>query len=569
MSGWTRIRNNVIEGHDLNGLMMQQRTLNYYGSSSAESVLRGDVTFEGNTLRYNNAAAAYLYFYAYSFYSTSSRVESNLSIINNTVTDNQNVGLYVYFYALATTALSGDTVCNVPTVIRGNDFSRNKGPGLQLYRIATSDRTSGNTAQMTGDFFVEDNTADGNLGEGLYLYNSASNTQGDQGAAARLSGTWIVRDNTLTNNLGFYGGLALFGAVSAYETERAYHSVPLSMYANTIRGNSGYGAYVALTGSQYFFRSVAERGSFNQTGDLTVRNNVLDSNARNGLYLGFSVDAVNVHSTMSPLLANNSISGNSGPYAAQLGLFDVAAAINVRDNDISANQGAGAFLLQNEGRATSFNFQRNLLRQNRETAFGVLATFANAAVSITVENNNASNNEVAGPMFSITNDGTTVVRLNQVRGGVNGTVAFYINADGPASAVYFTNNTVERNDGGALLALTEGLFYVADNTASNNTRDGIAVLTLGDWITSRADIQIVRNRANQNGGNGLFAYSTFRLTVLDNEARGSGRPCGSAQYVRAQPLWRGPLRQRDVLVDHGAPRAQPDDLGLAGGRARG
>jgi hypothetical protein len=535
VSGWTRIRGNLIEGHDVNGLYLEQNSLNYYGASGAESLLTGDVVFEDNVIRHNKLAAAYLYFYSYSYYSTSSRVLSNFTATNNSIHDNQAVGLYVYFYALSATAVTGDTVCVNNAVIRGNSFLRNKGIGLQLYRIATASNTAGNRVDLIGQIVVEDNVAEGNLGEGMYIYSAASNTKGDTGASARIAGDWTVRRNQLNGNLGTYGGMALFSNTYAYEVEDGYHQVAALVENNTMQSNTGFGMYLAWSGTQYYFKSAADRGAFTQSGNMVVRGNRFDSNAQYGLYASYSVSAEHVHTTAAPEFSNNSVSGNDGPYAMYLGMADVENTVTVRDNEVSSNDGVGTVLIANEGRATALYFVNNSLRQNRETAFGVRIAFSGASYALTLEDNVAVGNDVGGALFEVGNNGQTVVRRNTVSGSVNTTAAFAVDAPGAQSSVRFHNNSITASAGAGLLALTEGTFIVEDNTASNNGRDGLSVRTQGDWLTSTADIRMVRNTANGNGGNGLFAYATNRLAVTDNSATGNQLAGLRVNYLAVDP----------------------------------
>ncbi len=520
VTGTTLIKGNLIEGHDVNGLYLEQNSLNYYGATGAESLLMGDVIFEENTIRHNKLAAAYLYFYSYSYYSTSSRVVANFTALNNTIHDNQGVGLYAYFYALSATAVTGDTLCESHGTIRGNQFLRNKGIGFQYYRIATASNTPGNAVDLIGHLIVEDNVADGNLGNGMYIYSSASNANGDTGARSQMVSDWDVRGNVITNNLGSYG-MAFFSTTYATEVETAFQATDALIENNTMRSNAAYGMYLAWTGRQTYFKSASERGYFDQTGNMVVRNNRFDSNSQYGLYASYSVVAYDVRTTAAPIFENNSVSGNLGYYGMFLNMVDVEHSITVRDNEISSNDGAGTLQVSNGGLATEFNFVNNSLRQNRARSFGVRLSFSGAAFDLTVRDNTVLDNDVRGALFQIANNGLTLIRDNTVRGSVNTTAAFDVDARGRNARVEFNNNSLTLSDGAGLLAISEGTVVVADNVASNNGGDGLSVRTLGDWLTSTADIRIYRNTANQNVGNGLFAHATHWLTVTDNNATGN------------------------------------------------
>jgi hypothetical protein len=535
VTGWTHIVGNLIEGHDVNGLYLEQNALNYYGASGAESVVSGDVSFEENVIRHNKLAAAYLYFYSYSYYSTSSKVLANFTAANNTIHDNQAVGLYAYFYALSETAVTGDTACVTNAVVRDNQFLRNKGIGFQFYRVATASQTAGNHVELLGDLLVEDNVAEGNLGEGMYIYTTAQNTKGDASALSRIDGDWTIRNNQLNNNLGTYGGMALFSSAYAYEVESGEHRVDTLVENNTMRSNTGFGMYLSWSGTQYYFKSSAERGSFTQVGNMRVRGNQFDSNAQYGLYASYSVNAENVVTDAEPVFANNSVSGNDGPYAMILNMADVEHTVTVRDNEVSSNRGTGAVYILNEGRATALYFNNNSLRQNRETGFGVRATFAGAAFQMAVDDNTALDNDVRGPLFDLANDGQTWMRRNTVRGSVNTTAAFNVDASGTGSQVSFQNNTVGQSAGAGLLAVSEGRVLAADNVVAGNGGDGVSVRTLGDWLTSTADIEVVRNNATGNGGNGLFAYATHWLVVTDNTATGNQLAGLRVNYLAVDP----------------------------------
>jgi len=536
VTGWTRIRGNLIEGHDLNGLYLEQNSLNYYGAAGAESIVEGDVDFTDNTIRDNRLAAAYLYFYSYSYYSTSSRVVSNFTAVNNSITDNQAVGLFAYFYAYSATAVTGDTSCVNHVVARDNRFLRNKGIGFQLYRIAAGANTAGNTVELVGDLAIEGNVAEGNLGEGMYLYNSASNTNGDTGARSVMAGDWTVRDNELNQNLGTYGGMALFSSIGASDVEMAYQQTDALVENNTVRSNSGFGMYLAWGGSQSYFKSAADRGFFNQTGNMVVRGNRFDSNALYGLYASYSVSAYVVSSTAAPDISNNSVSGNHGYYALLLNMITVQHGITVRDNEVSSNEGAGAVQISNGGRATELLFANNSLRQNRETLFGVRVSVTGGEYDLTVEGNTALDNDIQGPLFQIGNDGRTVVRRNLVRGNVNTTAAFQVDAPGSGASLDFHNNTITLSAGAGLLAVSEGVVRVEDNVVSSNGGDGLSVRTLGDWLTSTADIRVTRNTVNQNGGNGLFSYATHWLAVTDNNATGNQLAGLRVNFLAVDPL---------------------------------
>lgn len=520
VKGWTRIRDNLIEGHDVNGLYLEQNALNYYGASGAESVLDGDVEFSDNVIRNNNLAAAYLYFYSYSYYSTSSRVVANFTALNNTLQDNQAVGLYAYFYALSATAVTGDTVCVNNVVVRNNHFLRNKGNGLQIYRISAASNTPGNAVDLLGDVVVEDNVASANLGNGIWIYSAAQNTNGDTGSHSRLAGDWTVRRNTVTGNLGSYG-MAIYSNTVASEVENASQETSVLVEDNVMRQNAAYGLYVGWGGSQEYFKSASDRGRFVQTGNMVVRNNQFDSNSQYGLYAAYSISSHNVITDASPLFENNSVSGNSGYYAMYLYMIDVEHTITIRDNEVSSNEGAGAIQVSNGGLATGLTFVGNEIDQNQETAFGVRISMSGASYALTVENNTANGNDIQGALFEIGNNGASSIRYNAVNGSVNTTAAFNVDASGSSSSVVFRDNSITTSDGAGLLAVTEGAFEVRDNVAAGNGGDGLSVRTLGDWLTSTADIRFTGNTATGNGGNGLFSYATNRLSITNNNATGN------------------------------------------------
>lgn len=534
--GWTRIRGNLIEGHDSNGLFVQQRTLNYYGSSGAESLQRGDIFIENNIVRKNNAAAAYFYYYTYSYYSTSCRVESNFTVRNNTVTDNQNTGFYGYFYAWADTALSGDTQLKSEVNVRDNDFSRNKGQGFILYRYAVSSRTPANDASILGNVTFANNVAISNLETGLYLYDYVSNSQGDTGAAARIAGAYTATNNTLNYNLGYLGGLVFSAYISAYETQTMSRYSPVYLAGNTVRGNSGYGVYIALSASQYYFKSATDRGFANDTSDFLITGNAVDANSRGGLYLTFYVDSEVTATTANPRVENNSFSGNHGSYALFLGLYDVTGSIVVRDNQISSNDVAGVAAAVTSGGGRSFLFENNTMRQNTASSYGVAVDFGGSAFNLTVDLNTLTQNRVDnGPFFTIANNGRTQIFRNTALGGVNTTAVFDISAPSSYAQITVHNNTLEGNSGKGVTMLTEGTVLIEWNTASNNTRDGIVALTGGDYLSSLARITILNNTADGNGGNGLWGYATNRLVIQDNKARGNGLAGIRVNFLASAP----------------------------------
>ncbi|HKZ58388.1 MAG TPA: right-handed parallel beta-helix repeat-containing protein [Candidatus Thermoplasmatota archaeon] len=534
--GWTRIRGNLIEGHDSNGLFVLQRTLNYYGSSGAESLQRGDILVENNIVRRNNQAAAYFYYYTYSYYSTSCRVESNFTVRNNTVTDNQNTGFFGYFYAWADTALSGDTQLKSEVDVRDNDFSRNKGQGFILYRYAVSSRTPSNDAAVVGNVTFASNVAGSNLETGLYLYDYVSNSQGDTGASARIVGAYTATNNTLNYNLGYLGGLVFYAYISAYETQTLSRHSPVTLTGNTVRGNSGYGVYVALTAYQYYFKSATDRGFANDTSDFLVTGNAVDANSRGGLYLVFSIDSEVAATTANPRVEGNSFSGNHGSYALFLGLYDLNGFAVVRDNQISSNDVAGVVAAVTQGGGTGFLFENNTMRQNIASSYGVAVNFGGAAFNLTVDLNTLLQNEVdGGPFFAISNNGRTQIFRNTARAGINTTAVFDIDAPSTSSWITVQNNTMDGNAGKGVTIVTEGLAFIEWNTASNNSADGIAVLTGGDYLSSLARITISNNTADGNGGNGLWGYATNRLVVQDNRARGNGLAGVRVNYLAAAP----------------------------------
>jgi hypothetical protein len=537
LTGFTRIRGNTIEGHDSNGLMLQQRTLNYYGSSGAESRIVGDILMENNIIRRNNQAAAYLYFYTYSYYSTSTRVEANFTVRNNSVTDNQATGIFGYFYAWSDTAVSGDTQLFSNVLVERNDFSRNKGQGFLLYRYAVAARTPGYDAAIIGGVTMRDNTARDNLNEGLYVYDYVSNSQGDNGARARNIGGYTVTNNTLTDNLGYLGGLAISSYLSAYQTENASRSTPVTLFNNTIRGNTGYGAYISLSGDQYFFKSATERGWFNDTSDFFVSNNTIDANSRTGLYINFDLDSEVARTTANPRIQNNSLSGNSGGNALYLRLMDLQGFVIVFNNTMSSNNVDGVVGVVTAGKGSGLYFANNTMRQNDAGSFGVRADFGGAAFNLTMEYNTVIGNEVAGgPFFDLVNNGRTIFQHNEVKGGLAQSAAVNLSALASSAWVTVANNTIEANSGKALYVVTEGLITVEWNTASNSTRDGIVVLTGGDYLSSLARISINNNTADGNGGNGVWAYATNRLTVLDNRARSNGLAGVRINYLASAPV---------------------------------
>lgn len=539
VTGWTRILGNLIEGHDVNGLYLEQNALNYYGATGAESVLDGDVIFRDNVIRNNNLAAAYLYFYSYSYYSTSSRVIANLTAENNTLQDNQAVGLYAYFYALSATAVTGDTVCVNNVLIRNNQFLRNKGFGLQVYRISAASNTPGNAVDLLGDIVVEDNVADANLGTGIWVYSSASNTNGDTGARSRMAGDWTARRNTVTGNLGSYG-MAIYSNTYAGEVENASQESSVLIEDNDIRQNAAYGLYVGWSGTQEYFKSASDRGRYVQTGNMVVRNNRFDANSQYGLYAAYSVNSHNVITDAAPVFENNSVSGNTGYYAMYLNMADVERTITIRDNEVSSNEGTGTIQVSNGGEATGLTFTGNSLNQNRETAFGVRISFSGASYALTLEDNTASGNDIRGPLFQIGNNGASTIERNTVMGSINTTAAFDLDASGSSSSsVTFADNSVTNSAGAGLLAITEGSFDVEDNVVSGNGGDGLSVRTLGDWLTSTADITFTRNRATGNGGNGLFSYATNRLSITDNNATGNNLAGLRVNYLALDPTIAG------------------------------
>lgn len=520
VDGFTRIRGNTIEGHDSNGLQLQQRALNYYGSSGAESRQSGDILLENNIIRRNNQAAAYMYFYSYSYYSTSTRVEANYTVRNNTITDNQATGLFGYFYAWSDTALGGDTTLVSTVLVEKNDFSRNKGAGFLLYRYAVAARTPGYNASIQGAVILRDNFARSNLDEGLHVYDYASNSQGDRRGSAQVIGGYTALNNTLTDNLGYYGGLMIDSYLYAYQTERAVRQASIVMVNNTVRQNTGYGSYLSLSGYQYFFQSATDRGSFNDTSDITVTGNTVDANSRMGLYVNFDIDSDASHTTANPRVENNSFSGNSGGAALYLRIIDLEGFAIVRNNQISSNRVDGAVAVLTGGKGSGLLFESNTMRNNFLQAYGVTANFGTGPYNLTIDNNNVTSNDVvAGPFFALTNDGRTQIFRNTVRGGVNETAVIDLTATASGAWVTVANNTIEGNAGKGIAILTEGLVSVEFNTASSGGRDGIAVLTLGDYLSSQARITIANNTADYNGANGVWAYATNRLTVQDNRAR--------------------------------------------------
>ena len=520
VTGWTRIRGNLIEGHDSNGLQLIQRALNYYGSSGAESRQTGDILVENNVIRRNNQAAAYMYFYSYSYYSTSTRVEANYTVRNNTITDNQATGLFGYFYAWSDTALSGDTHLISNVLVERNDFSRNKGEGFLLYRYAVAARTPGYDAAILGSVTMRDNVARENLEEGLYVYDYVSNSQGDSGASARIIGGYSATNNTLVDNLGYYGGLVITSYLSAYETETAIRQAPVTFVNNTVRGNTGFGSYLSLSGYQYYFASAQDRGAFNDSSGFTITGNTVDANSRMGLYVNFDLDSDAATTTANPLIENNSFSGNSGTYALYLRLMDLQGFAIVRNNQISSNRVDGLVSVVTAGKGSGLLFESNTMRQNVAQNFGVRANFGGAAFNLTIDQNNVTANDVvAGPFFDIVNNGRTQVFRNTIRGGINQTGSVNISAASSSAWVTVHNNTIDGNSGKAVAIFSEGLVSVEYNTASNNSRDGIIVLTGGDYLSSQARLSIHNNTIDQNGANGVWAYATNRLTVMDNRAR--------------------------------------------------
>jgi hypothetical protein len=537
VTGFTRIRSNIIEGHDSNGLLLQQRTLNFYGSSGAESSQQGDVLFENNTIRANNQAAAYLYYYSYSYYSTSSRVQANFTVLNNSVTDNQNTGLWGYFFASADTALSGDTQLRSTVVVRGNDFSRNKGNGFLLYRQATSARTTGNDAALIGDVTLDSNRAVGNINEGLFIADYVSNVQGGEGARARMVGDYLVVNNTLNANYGYLGGVGIDSYIYAYETETVVRDADLTFLRNTVRDNSGFGAYLSLAGYQYFFKSAAERGIFLDTGEIRVENNTVDANSRMGLFVNLDLAAENAVTRANPRIVGNSFSANLGANALQLRLLDLQGSLLVANNEISQNQLEGVVSVVTGGTGAGLNFENNSMRRNVASQFGVRADFGGAAYNLTIANNDVvSNDVVGGPFFDLANNGRTVVLRNTVRGAINQTAAFNLSAPSSGATFRASNNTVEGNAGKAIAVMTEGLAVIEWNTASNNSRDGLVALTGGDYLSSLARISIHDNTADGNGGNGIWAFATNRLTIVDNLARSNGLAGIRVNYLASAPV---------------------------------
>jgi len=179
----------------------------------------------------------------------------------------------------------------------------------------------------------------------------------------------------------------------------------------------------------------------------------------------------------------------------------------------------GIVAVETGGLGTGLLFSDNSLRQNFATSYGVRSNFGGASYNLTIVNTVALSNDVQGPFFDLANNGRTIIERNSVRGAVNQTAAFSLAAPSSAAWVTAGNNTIDGNSGKGITIVTEGLVLLEGNTASNNTRDGLAVLTGGDYLSSLARITMRNNTADGNGGNGLWAYATNRLTIEDNRAR--------------------------------------------------
>ena len=376
-------------------------------------------------------------------------------ISGNVITDNDAIGIMATYTGFDTGEVT----------IEDNVVSDNGQNGIYLVGYSSD----------IGSVEVRRNTVEGNQNVGIYIQVSDADTNFEN----------IVIEDNIVNDNGGYG-------VSIY----AYNDLPsVAMSGNNVSGNSGYGVLVSTSvggiGSILVEdNTVRDNGGYGvdilvveEIGTATVRGNVFEDNAYDGIYLS-------AYGLGNVTIVDNVASGSENGNGIFVYSFEGIENVSVIGNTAENNRYVGLYVVGTE--IGEVAIEGNTANDNSDS--GIYVHASNGSMDgIVVEDNVASRNSVSGIHISVGPGGAEI------------------------GSVVIDANAAENNGGdGIFVSAADGDIgdvLVSGNFVHNNTNAGIC-FDANDY----GDVTVIDNNVQHNGGHGVcFDGANYGdVTVTDN-----------------------------------------------------
>ncbi len=515
--------NNTISGNTANndasvGIDIQGSCNNTITGNTANDSTGGDGitigtssdnnTFIGNILCNNNR------------YGIELSKSNDSNVTGNLACNNGYDGMYSYS-------------ANGTNFVTGNTMNNNSGNGISLYLSDGANFVTGNTVTNNLNNGIElSSIYNGNVYDNIVVNNCIDSTSafgiGISGALSENDQCRLI-NNTVTGNVGSIGiflnqmsnGLILSNHINNNVGNGLYieNSKDITVTDNQLDAND-QGIYVAslldASGHTYSYNinilSNVITGSNNDCGlylqntnDSLVKDNIIQSNALQGIYITSTSGSNNNH------VINNTVTGNAGTGIYLTKLSNGLISSN-RVNDTTQDSG---MIMSNSHDITIFDNQVN----NNDAGVaigGTLDAFGNTnSYNINVSSN-AITGSIDGSGLVISNTNESLVKDNVVRS--NGHNGIDISSDHGSYDNQVINNTVTDNavSGINLLKLNAGL--INSNHVNNNVACGI-------YVWDSHDSLVTANQLDKND-EGIHLYGkqvdtdSYNMNVMANTVTG-------------------------------------------------
>jgi parallel beta-helix repeat protein len=399
------------------------------------------------------------------------------TVENNTLTDNERNGLIAFI----SNAGTGDGI------FRNNIASNNQLNGIEINVGLDPGPANIPSSTAIGNFTVEGNTVEGNLGVGPVSSPAPVGQEGGGIIGLSIGGgtnNLIIRNNTVKNNaagrdgrLGFAG----IGLVATGEIDRVNPDPNISSkFSVIVEGNT-------ISDDKGFFGSIGMAAQGGQFTSTTINNNKITNGSIDGIALNNITNNVNITNNTVDRAGKNGIFFNNEAGSVKLNL----------DGNTITNSGAAGIFVLSEG---------------------------TAIVEATVNNNTVTNTIGNGIFFRTIGSAqaiNTTVTNNKVSGNIRA-----VAQDAGIRFGIFEEAKIQTT--------------IANNTVFDNQSTGIFV---GSEATSEGDATIINNTVSNSKGNGIFLGSQQNSTVtgtiagntvtgstIDTELPGGTAPTGNGIF---------------------------------------